>query len=126
MCLLVAVERCSDGSSSCNLCRAVINLSSSPFDFGWMAIDNTGSSGGGAGTVTGVAFGASVSPVARSASLATAAMSPAGTSVTLSCSLPRSVKSAWSRSSLWVRGLVSMVSGLIVPDRTLNIEILPT
>ena len=44
----------------------------------------TGSGTGGAGTVTGVPFGASVSPVTVPLSLATAAMSPAGTSATSS------------------------------------------
>ena len=79
-----------------------------------------------AGSRTGVPFGASVSPVVVSPSLATAAMSPAGTSGSGSCSLPRSVKSACSFSSLCVRGLVSTASGRIVPDSTLKIETLPT
>ncbi len=103
-----------------------MSLSSSPLERGRMAIDSTGGDGGGAGAITGVPFGARVSPVVVSDSLATATRSPAGTSATGSCSLPRRVNRAWSRSSVWLRGLVSTASGRMVPDRTRSIEILPT
>ena len=66
-----------DGSSSCSRFSPVMSLSSSPFDRGLMATDSTAGSGSGAGTSTGVPLGASVSPVAVSASLGTATMSPA-------------------------------------------------
>ena len=72
---------------------------------------STGSGGSRRGTITGVPLGASVSPVRVSASLATAAMSPAGTSVSCSCSLPRMVKRPCSRSSVPVRGLISVRVG---------------
>ena len=50
----------------------------------------------------------------------TAAMSPATTSVTGSCSRPRSRKRPWSRSSVPERVLTSWSSVRIVPDSTLN------
>ena len=91
-----------------------------------MAIDSTGSAPATRGTCTGVPLGAKLSPVIVSPSLATAARSPAGTSGTSMCSLPRRVKRAWSFSSVWVLALVRTVSGLIVPDRTLKIDTFPT
>ena len=97
-------------------------MSSSAWVRALMARASTGGGGSIAGTRTGVPFGASVSPVAVADSLATAAMSPAGTLVTGSCSLPRIANSPWSRSSAPVRGLTRWSSGLTVPDSTLNSE----
>jgi len=60
------------------------------------------------------------SPVEVWVSLATAAMSPAATSLTVSCSLPRIEKSWCMRSSLFERQFVSTSSCLTVPCSTLN------
>ena len=70
--------------------------------------------------------GVRVSPVLVAVSLATAPMSPAATSFSWICSLPRRVKRAWSLSSVLVLGLKSTASGRIVPDMTLNSDIFPT
>ena len=64
--------------------------------------------------------------MAVSDSLGTATMSPACASVAGWASLPRRSCSTCSRSSAWLRGLVSTVSGRIVPDSTRRSEILPT
>ena len=77
-----------------------------------IASASTGGGGSMPATRTGVPFGASVSPVAVADSFATAAMSPAGTLVTGSCSLPRIANSACSRSSEPVRGFDEVVVGL--------------
>ena len=78
-------------------------------------------------TTTGVPLGARVSPVAVSASLATATMSPAGASVTgSSCSLPRRAEQAVQPLVGVGAGVDEDVSsGRMVPDSTLNSEILP-
>ena len=103
-----------------------MSLSSSPWDFGLIATHNDGVGGAGIGARTGMPLGASVSPVALSASLATATRSPAGTSVTGSCSLPRSVNRPCSRSSARVRVLVSTASAFSVPLHTLSNDTRPT
>ena len=65
-----------------------------------IATASTGSGGGDRFDLeASVPFAVSTSPVPVSASLATAAMSPAATSVTVSCSLPRIVNSWCMRSS---------------------------
>ena len=102
-----------------------MSLSSSPFDFGRMAMDSTGSSGADTGMTTGVPLGARVSPVSVFDNLGTATRSPAWALDIDSVSLPRSSCKAWRRSSPWVRGFVSTVSGRMVPDTTRRSEILP-
>ena len=53
-------------------------------------------------------------------------MSPAGTSDTGSCSLPRITESWWSRSSCIVRPFTRVASAFIVPCSTLNRFTWPT
>ena len=77
--LVVAARRRAAGSSSTRRCRAVASLSSSAASTAATATQCTGSGRRARGTVTGVPLGARVSPVTVPASLATAAMSPAGT-----------------------------------------------
>ena len=94
-------------------CSAVASLSSSA----WVRADRRSPSTGG-GLVGWAAprracpSGASVSPVAVSASLATAAMSPAGDLDAGSCSLPRIGDRPCSRSSAPDRGFTRWSSAL--------------
>ena len=91
-----------------------------------MATARSGSKVAGGATITGVPLGARVSPVVVSLSLATANRSPAGTSVSVSCSLPLRANRACSFSSLWERGLVRVMSGLMVPESTFISDTRPT
>ena len=75
---------------------------------------------------TGVPFGASVSPVCVVASLATAAMSPATTSVSGDLLLAAQVNRPCSRSSRAGALLSRWSSAPIVPESTLNTESWPT
>ena len=80
-----------------------------------------------AGTRTGMFFGASVSPVPVSASLATAAMSPATTALDRLLLLAAQVEQAVEPlGRLPVRGFTSWSSAFTVPDSTLNSESWPT
>ena len=81
------------GSSSRRRESAVDSLSSSPLVFGVIANASSGSGIWLGGSVTGSSLDENVSPVVVCASFATAAMSPAGTSESVSWSLPRSVNS---------------------------------
>ena len=76
----------------------------------------------GPATVTVVPFLDSVDPVGVPLSLASAAMSPAWTSSTGRCSLPRSLNRPCTRSSVPVTELVSRSSFRTVPESTLNTE----
>ena len=66
------------------------------------------------------------SPVVVCDSLATAPMSPAGTSATESCSFPLRVNSCPTRSSVPFVALNTAESGRIVPENTRNIVMWPT
>src|SRR5581483_7879671 len=106
------------GSSSCSRWSALASLSSSPLDFGLMANARTGSGTANGSTSAFAPRAPRMSPVDVSASFATAARSPAGTSSTGSCSLPRMVVSWCSRSSATVRPLTSVSSCFTVPCST--------
>ena len=114
------------GSSSCTRARAVESLSSSPFDFGSMAMARRGSGRSSGVSVAVSPLATSVSPVAVWASLATAPMSPAGTSATVSCSLPRKVNSWPTRSSAFRVEFSREESGRARPLNTRNRLIRPT
>ena len=81
------------GSSSRRRARPVESLSSSPFVFGSTAYASSGSGSSIGGSCTGSSFVDNVSPVWVCWSFATAPMSPAATSETFSCSLPRNENS---------------------------------
>ena len=116
----------SAGSSAWRRWRAEASLSSSAWVRGFTAMPSTAAGGSMGSTLTGVPLGASVSPVRVAASLATAARSPATTSATGVCSLPRSRNRPWSRSVAPEAGFTRWSSALIVPDSTLNSESWPT
>ncbi len=78
------------------------------------------------GRTSGSGLEENVSPVEVWASLATAPMSPAGTSLTVSCSLPRSVNSWPIRSSVFFVALNTAESGRTRPLNTRNRLIRPT
>ena len=88
----------STGSSSSSRCSAFASLSSSPLDLARIAAERTGVGVRNGSTSIWVPRTARTSPVVVSLSFATAAMSPAGTSVVGSCSLPRMVVTWCSRS----------------------------
>ena len=119
-------SRRSDGSSSSRRCSALASLSSSLFDLAWMATARTGAGGSNGSTVMSAPRAPRTSPVVVSASFATAAMSPAGTSETGSCSLPRMSVSWCRRSSCMVRPLTNVASAFTVPCSTLNRFTCPT
>ena len=102
------------------------SLSSSLFDLARIAIASTGAGGSNGSTSMSAPRAPSTSPVVVSASLATAAMSPAGTSDVDSCSLPRITESWCSRSSCMVRPFTSVASAFTVPCSTLNRFTCPT
>ena len=116
----------STGSSSWRRWRALASLSSSALLFGLMAVGSTGAGDSNGSIEMSAPRWARMSPVDVSFSLATAAMSPAGTSEAGSCSRPRRVSSWWRRSSATVRPLVSTASGCTLPDMTLNTLTRPT
>jgi hypothetical protein len=89
------------GSSSRTRASAVESLSSSPLVLGSTAMPSSGSGIGIAGSTTGSSLAENVSPVVVWFSLATAPISPAGTSDRLSWSFPFSVNSCPTRSSVF-------------------------
>jgi hypothetical protein len=99
----------------------VESFSSSPFVLGEIANASSGSGISAAAIVTGSSFVENVSPVVVCPSLATAPMSPAGTSETVSCSLPRRAKSWPIRSSVPFVALNMTESGRTFPENTRNI-----
>src|SRR5438105_11188901 len=114
------------GSSSWMRANPVESLSSSPFVLGSTAMASSGSGRWNSGNLTSSPLVVRVSPVFVWASFATAPTSPAGTSETLSWSLPWSVKSWPTRSSVLFWTLWTEESGRNRPENTRNIEILPT
>ena len=78
------------------------------------------------GSCSDAAREASVSPLTVWDSFATAAMSPAGTSDSGSCVLPRIVKTWPIRSSLFCVALNTVWSGRNVPEYTRKKESFPT
>ncbi len=114
------------GSSSLRRDRAVDSLSSSPLVFGVIANASSGSGISIGDRVTASSLVENVSPVVVCASFATAAISPAGTSESVSCSLPRSANSWPIRSSVPFVALNTDESGRIVPENTRNIVMWPT
>ncbi len=103
-----------EGSSSISLWSATEILSSSPFDLGSMAYAIEASGTTSFGSTTGWSFVVSVSPVVVSLSFATATMSPARASDTLTCSLPCGRNSPENRSADPTRGIPVAAVGLKV------------
>ena len=113
----------SEGSSPHIRRSALESFSSSALLRGTTANDSIGSGRGGA--ANSVEPSPSVSPVAVSASLAAAPMSPAASSPTGSLEAPCSRNSVRTRSLLPVRELTRTVSALSAPVASLKIETVP-
>ena len=105
---------------------AVESLSWSAWVFGEMAMARSGSGRSIGGSVAVSPFAVNVSPVAAWASLATAPMSPAGTSPTVTWSLPFMANTWPTRSSVLRVALCSEESGRTRPEYTRNRLMRPT